>query len=480
MSAPDRALARALTLVPAAAIIVANVIGTGVFVKARVMTCNVGTPEMVLLAYALAGVFTIAGALTLSELGAMMPRSGGMYNFIGAGFGRVWAFLYGWMNTFVNGAGSGAAVAIVFVIFLNDLLGGSMTDAQTRVSAVVAILAVVALNLASVRDNGVVATVLTALKILLVVGIGVAAFVFGDGSWANFGASGAAGTCESVAASARLGATGFGAAVVGALWSYHGWAVATNVAEEVRDPGRTLPRALIGSSALIIGLYVLVNAAYFFVLSPEEVASVPEASSVAGEAVARIVGAAGATLMAAGLMVSSFGTLHAHVLTVARVPFAMARDGLLPRALAGISARNRVPVPAVLLLGACAVAFALSGTFDLITDLVVFGVLLFNGLAVASVYVLRRRMPAAERPYRVWGYPVVPAAFLAATLYLMVNTLVATPGRALAGLGIVALGLPVYAWYARRLPASRPEDFLVVEDAADVDPPERESSEGTP
>lgn len=462
-SSTSGALVRGLTLVPAAALIVANVIGTGIFVKARVMTCNVGTPWMVLLAYALAGVFTLAGALTLSELGAMMPRSGGVYNYIGAAFGRVWAFLFGWMNTFINGAGSGAAIAIIFVVFLNDLIGGVLGTAGTRLVAVATIAAITVLNLASVRANGHLSTVLTALKILLVAGIGGVAFVFSDGSWSHFAVSGAGGTCEGVSEGARLGATGFGAAVVGALWSYHGWAVVTNVAEEVHDPGRTLPRALIGSSVLVIGLYVLINAGYFHVLSAEAVASTPEVSSVAGEVMARIVGAAGVSVMAAGLMVSSLGTLHAHILTVARVPFAMARDGMLPRVLAGVSSRNHVPAAAIVLLGACAIGFALSGTFDLITDLVVFAVLVFNGLAVASVYVLRRRMPAADRPYRVWGYPVVPALFLAATLYLMVNTLIATPGRALAGLGIIAIGLPVYAWYARRLPASKAEDWMVQE-----------------
>jgi Amino acid permease len=153
-------------------------------------------------------------------------------------------------------------------------------------------------------------------------------------------------------------------------------------------------------------------------------------------------------------------------LSVARLPFAMARDGLLPRTFATISPRARVPSHAILLLGACAVGFVFSGAFDVLTDLIVFMLLLFNGVAVASVYVLRRTLPDVVRPYRVWGYPVVPALFLLATAYLMINTLLATPGRALAGLGIVALGLPLYVYYARRLPPSRPEDWLVAQEAA--------------
>ena len=430
------------------------------------MTCNVGTPWMVLLAYLVGGVLTLGGALAFAELSAMMPRAGGQYNFIGAAFGRVWAFLFGWMETLVDGAASVAAIAIVFIIFMNDFLGGTLTPTQVQVLTVATILAVTALTLASTHTNGLVASIITGLKVLLVAGIGIAAFAFSDGSWAHFTASGTAGICEGVASGARLGAAGFGAAVIGALWSYNGWATGCFIAEEVRDPERTLPRALIGGSVLIIGLYLLVNAGYFYALSPLAVSNLPESSSVAGPVMVRMLGAGGASLLTLGMMFSTFGSLHSTSLTVARVPFAMARDGLLPAAFATISRRSRVPTNAVLLVGTCAVGFVFLGAFDILTDMIVFILLLFNGLAVAAVYVLRRTLPNAVRPYRVWGYPVVPALFLVGTVYLMINTLVATPGRALAGLGIVGLGLPLYAYYARRLPPNRPGDWLVAGDAA--------------
>jgi APA family basic amino acid/polyamine antiporter len=457
---PTGTLLRGLTLLSAAALIVTNVIGTGVFVKARVMTCYVGSPTLVLLAYVAGGLLTLAGALSLAELSAMMPRSGGMYNYIGAAFGRTWAFLFGWTETFIDSAGSAAAIAIVFVIFLNDFLGGRLSALQTQLFVVGVLLAIVLLNLAKVHANGVVATLITALKVLLVAGVGIVAFVFGDGSFLSFAAGDTAGACEGVAQEARFGSTGFGAAVIGALWSYNGWTVATFVAEEIRDPGHTLPRAMIGSSVLLIALYVLANAGYFYVLSASEVGSVPETSSVAAAVLTRVLGASGAMVMTAGMMISSIGALHSTILTGARLPFAMARDKLLPASLAKISPHSHVPIRGVLLVGAFAIAMALSGTFDMITDMVVFALLIFNGLAVAAVYVLRRKLPDAERPYRTWGYPVVPALFLAATVYLMLNTLLATPGRALAGLGIIALGLPVYAWYAHKLPHSKPEDWL--------------------
>lgn len=467
MKSTGPTLVRGLSLLPAAALVVTNVIGTGVFVKARVMTCNVGSPWLVLVAYGMAGLLVLAGALALSELATMMPRAGGMYNYIGAAFGRVWAFLFGWMETFVDSAGSAAAIAIVFVIFLNDLLSGALAPWQTQAFAVGTLAAVTGLNLLAVRTNGHIAAVITGLKVLLVAGIGLAAFALGDGSWGHFAASGAEGTCQGVADSARLGLTGFGAAVVGALWSYNGWTVATFVAEEVKDPGRTLPRALIGSALLLIVLYILANAGYFFVLSPQEVASVPESFSVAGEVLLRLLGATGAAVMTAGMMLSSAGAIHSTILAGGRVTFAIARDGMLPAGLATISERARVPARALLLIGAVSIVFALSGTFDLITDLIVFALLIFNALAVAAVYVLRRRMPDVPRPYRAWGYPVVPGLFLLATAFLMVNTLIATPGRALAGLLIVAAGLPVYLYYARRLPPGRHEDWFEVDGPAD-------------
>ena len=453
-------LVRGLTLIPATAIVVTNVIGVGVFMKARVMTCNVGSPELVLLAYLVAGIFTIAGALTFAELGAMMPRAGGQYNYLGAAFGRPWAYAYGWMATLIDGAASNAATALGLTIFLNDFLGGTLSPAEIRLMTAGIIMSVAVLALASVRANGFFATVVTALKVLLVAGVGMAAFWYSDGSWGHFAESGAAGSCEGVPAEARLGMVGFGAAMIGALWSYSGWSQVASIAEEVRRPGWTLPRALVGGSVIIIALYLLINAGYFYVLSPETIASVPETSSVAGELLVRLIGAAGASLLTIGLMLCSFGALHSGTLIMSRVPYAMARDGLLPRTLAAVSPRTRVPTRATLLLGACAIAFAVSGTFDAITDLIVFILLLFNGLSVASVYVLRRKFPNAERPYRMWGYPVVPALYLAATGWLMINTLMATPGRALAGLGVVALGFPLYWYYARRLPPARPEDWL--------------------
>ena len=448
-SATPPGLVRDVSLAAAVAIILAQVIGTGVFVKARVMTCSVGSPSLVLLAWLVGGLFTLAGALSYAELGAMFPRSGGEFHFLRAAYGRATAFLYGWMQILVGKSGSQAALAVAFAIFANDLLGGALPPLALSFVPLAAIALSTALNLASVRNNGGLASALTAIKVALVAAVAVGAFAFTDGGFEHFGESGAAASCSDVPASARFGFAGFGAAVIGALWGFSGWGNLTLLGAELKNPTRNLPLATLFGVTLILALYLLANTAYFFALTPAEVANVPLASSVAREVAVRAFGAGAAALMAAGLLASSFGSLHVSMLTGARIPYALAREGLLPRALAAVSPKQRAPWVAVLVQGAWASVLALSGSFDELTDYSVFGGLLFQALAVAAIFVLRRSQPDAPRPYRAWGYPLVPALYIAATLWLVANTLAATPGRALAGLGLIALGLPVYAWFAR-------------------------------
>lgn len=441
-------LLRTLALTPASAVILANVIGTGVFVKARVMTCNVGDPEMVLIVWLVAGLLSLAGALVYAELSAMMPRAGGEFHFLRAAFGPRLAFLYGWTKTVSLGA-SAAAVAILCVVFLNDLTGRRLPPLAVQVLPLLIIVMATVINLGSMRSSGMTTIALTTVKVALVLVIGVGAFLFADGQWGNFSLNGASGTCEGVPESAKLGLGGFGAAMLGALWGYNGWAIISSVGGEIKDPGWTMPRALIGGTVTIVALYLLVNTAFFYVLTPLEVASVAESSSVASEAAARFLGAGAAALLAAGLVVSAYGTLHTTILAGPRIPYTLARAGLLPQVLGRISRRG-VPAIAIVSVGVWSIVLAVSGTFDILTDIYVFVLWIFFGLNGMAVFVLRRRYPDASRPYRVWGYPVVPGLFLLVTVFLLVNTLAVTPGRALAGIGLIVVGLPVYEYFSRR------------------------------
>ena len=443
----DSPLVRSLGTLPAMAIILANIIGTGVFLKARVMTANVGDPRLVLLAWLAAGALSFLGALVYAELGALLPRAGGEYNYLAAAYGRTIGFLYGWSRLLVMGVSS-AAVAIAVVTFLDDLTGHQLPPTALRLLPGAVLLLAVGLNLASVEANGRLAMALAGVKIGLVLSVGVGACLAADGSWSHLSMAAGPGGASDVPESARGGLRGFGAAMLGALFAYNGWNIITNLAGEVRRPGLTLPRSLLGATGIAIGLYVLANAGYFHVLTPREIVDLPASTAVATEAARRFLGPAAATLMAAGLLLSAYGTIHVGILAGPRLPYALARDGLLPAPLAIVSRRG-VPYVTVLLVGAWSVLGTLTATFDVLTDIYVIVLWLFYGLSGAALFVLRRQMPSAERPYRVPGYPAVPALFVLVVAALLVNTVLATPGRALAGLGLVASGIPVH-WLLER------------------------------
>ncbi len=460
-SQTSRTLDRGLTLLPAIGIILANVIGTGVFMKARVMTANVGTPWLVLAAWVAGGALTLVGSLVFGELSAMMPRSGGPFNFIGAAYGRRWAFLFAWSRGIVTAAGV-AAVAILTVTFLNDALGASLSSLQIQLLPVFVIAIGTALNLLSVRATGGVATALMGVKVSILLTIAIGAFLLSDGSFAHFGMSGAAGAGHGVPESARVGLSGFGAAMAGALWSYSGWSIIATIGGEVRDPGRVLPRAMFFSTLLVMGLYILINASYFFVLTPVEIADFPKNTSVAVAAFQRFAGSGAASFLAVGLVISAYGTMHVSLLIASRIPFAMASQGLAPASFGKLNSKN-VPAVSVIVIASCASALALSGTFDRLTDLSIFVTWIFFGLTGTSLFALRRKFPDAHRPYRVLGYPLIPVIFLLATVFLLVSMLISTPVRCLWGIGMILVGLPVYSIFARRLPSDDPEAWIGAE-----------------
>ncbi|CAN5868497.1 amino acid permease [soil metagenome] len=462
-------LIRGLGLLAAISIILGNVIGTGVFLKARVMTCNVGSPTWVIVAWIAAGILSLAGALTYAELSAMKPEAGGEYVFLRDAYGRVWSFLYGWMQIFIAKTGSQASVAVAFAIFLNDFLDGGLKQTllktnilgydfeftSLQIIAVMMIVIITTINCASVSVTGQLATYFTVIKIALILLVGVGAFVFADGNFANFGMENAGGTCEGVDNSVKYGAAGFtfmagfGAAMLGALWGYDGWNNLTLVAGEVKNPQKNIPLALIGGTILIIILYVFINIAYFYILTPTEIASVSADSSVAREVAIRFLGAGAVVLMTAGLMASSLGTLHTSVLTGARVPYAMAQDGLMFKSLGKLSEGTRVPIGALIVQGIWACILAMSGSFDTLTNYVIFGSWIFYAFVTASVFVFRKKFPDAPRPYKTFGYPVVPILFLLVAGWLLINTILTSPMQSFIGIFLIALGLPVYYYLTR-------------------------------
>jgi basic amino acid/polyamine antiporter, APA family len=441
-------LVRGLTLSAAASLNIANMIGTGVFLKARVMTCNVDSPVVVLGVWLAAGLLVLAGALCYAELAAMLPRAGGEYVFISETYGKRAGFLWGWAYSGITRPASLAAQSVSTAIFLNIVLSGAIEHHLTLAS-ITAILIATLINSVSVKATGSVATLFTVVKVLVVFAVGVCAFVFSRGDWLHYALSGAAGQCEAVPASTRGGLSGIGAAMIAALWGYQGWALFAPMAGEVRDPQRNIPRAFVLAVATVAALYLFANASYFYALTPVEVASVPLSSSVATEMLTRVFGAAAAALMAAGMLISSFGALQTGIAPAMRVPYAMAKDGLYFAFLNKLSARG-VPVRAGFFAAALASLLAFTGNYDRLTDYAVFSLWLFYGLTAWCLVVLRKKQPDTPRPYRVFGYPVVPVVFCLVTFALLLNTLYTQPLQSLAGLAIIASGLPFYWYWTRK------------------------------
>ena len=484
-------LIRGLGLVAAVSVIVGNVIGTGVFFKARIMTCNVGTGGWVITAWIAAGLLALAGALTYAELTAMKPHAGAEYVLLRDAYGRISSFLYGWMQIFIAKTGSMAALAVAFAMVLNTYLDNQLSqelfsvnlfgyDLGVTLLQVVGIMVIIiftTLNSASVAVSGQIATVLTFVKIALVllVGLGAFAFVTG-GTFANFGLDSAGAVCEGVSEAQRYGSpeysffAGFAAAMLGALWGYDGWNQLTFVAGEVKDPNRNIPLAIIGSAVLIIVLYVFVHIAYYYVLNPAAIAAVPEDKAVAQVIAEQFFMGNGANLLAGtavaiftiGLMISSLGSLHTSTLAGGRIPYAMAQDGLMFRIFGRLSATG-VPVTSLIFQGVWAALLILSDSlwliydpnnalFDTLTNYVIFGSFIFYALITSTVFLFRSRYPEMERPYRTWGYPVVPIIFLLVTAWLLIQTLYDDPIQSMLGIGLILLGLPVYYYLTNRYP----------------------------
>ena len=465
---PAGQLSRSLTLTHSTALVVGKVIGTGVFLKAAVMTQQTQSSKVMLMAWAAAGLLSLAGALTYAELSAMYPEAGGEYVYLRAAYGRMAAFLCGWMQLVVAQSGVIAALSVGGATFLSALIPinavwvtrtihllGRDVNFQIGARQIVAVALIVVfscVNCAGVALGGRIQTALTAAKVLGVIAIIGGVFFFShQATWRNLGNG---------SGTEWVGLRAFGAAMFAALFAYNGWNNLPMAAGEVRDPGKTIPRALIGGMLAVLGLYLLINLAYVYALPLDEViasnsTAYPAALPVATRASETFLGASGSKFVSIVFVVSTIGTLNAGILAAARIPFAMARDGLFPSGLRALGARSHAPVRAIAIQAVWASVLALSGSFDQLTDFAIFPLWLFFALTASAVFVLRRKAPEAERPYRAFGYPVLPALFILVACWLVVNTLMTNPVGSGAGLVMIALGLPLYFYFRHRGSSSR-------------------------
>jgi len=436
-AAADR-LPRRLGVWSAAAVLVGSTIGSGIF---RIVggqngvADRVGSVGAMSLLWLLGALVALVGALTIAELATMFPRSGGVYVFIREGYGPLPAFLFGWTELLVIRPSALGAIAVLFAEYGDKFF--HYGDIGTRVVAAAAILILGLANIRSVNWGAAVQNLSTAAKVLAISGLAVAAFLFGKGGGAL------AGPVEW----SPLTWSGFGLALVSVMWAYDGWADLTFISGEVKDPARTLPRAIIGGVLAIVAIYVAVNLAYLFVLTvPQMVGS----KLVAADAATAVFGSRGASVVAAMVMLSAFGALNGSMMTGPRIFFAMADDGNFFRPIAAVHPKYRTPYAAILLATALGIAYVSFRTFEQLADAFILGIWPFYALAVGAVYILRARRPDFPRPYRTAGYPIVPAIFLLASIGMLLNALISDPWITLVCFGVILAGIPVYlAWKGR-------------------------------
>jgi len=451
-------LIRGLGLWSAAAIVIGDMIGTGVFLVTSDMARAVGSISLVFAAWIIGGLIVLFGAFCYAELGAAFPKAGGNYVYLNRGIGPLWGFLFGWMSSFLDRPVAMATLAAGFLRFLGFLFPVVATPLFTarfgryefgftaaQPLAALVVIAATAVNYLSVRFGGSIQVLLTSLKmgaILLIVVAGVL-----------FGTQGSIRMAPSVAP--------FGLGVIGAvltalvpvMWAFNGFNDLGDLGEEIEHPEKNIPRAIILGLLTVGGLYLLANVAYFQVLPFSAIA---QSQHVASDVVQSFAGSRGARWLTIAMAISALGALHVVVLTGARIPFAMARDGVFFQFAQRIHPTFRTPSGALIFLGSIGAVLALSGTYEELYSLFVFAVWIFFALTAIALLRLRKTEPALTRPYRAWGYPVTPLIFLIAAIALTANLWMVRPVRSSLGLAVILAGIPFY-YHWRKLAQIPPQ-----------------------
>ena len=447
-------LARELGVSHASAIVVGTIIGSGIFLVPAEMMQAVGSAKLVYLAWLVGGLLSFFGALTYAELGAMKPQAGGEYVYVRDAYGPLAGFLYGWTWFVIAKPASVATVATglvrilgtfsAFSFFSDNIFSSKVSPHLFSVTwgqlvAIAAALFISGLNYLGVKKAGEFQLVFTVLKVAIILGIVIVCFSAGDApgrGWNNF---------AGIFAGATRGITGFMAALVAALWAYDGWNDLNMVGGEIKTPGRTIPIALIAGVATVGVLYVLVNAGVQYVLPASVIAT---SQRPASDAVALIIGHKGAAIVSLGMAVSMLVTLNGTIMSGARVPFAMARDGYFFRTLAEVHPRFHTPSAAIAVQAILSIILLLvGGSFRQLFSLAIFAEWLFYMIAGSTIFIFRWRDPQAARPYRVTGYPFVPALFIVAAGILLYYTFRQNWPDSFYGVLVILAGIPVFMWF---------------------------------
>jgi APA family basic amino acid/polyamine antiporter len=472
----EKNLQAKLGLFTTVSIVVGAVIGSGIFKKPALMASQLGSPELLILVWVLAGVITLFGALSNAEVASMISATGGQYVFFEKMYGKFFSFLYGWSIFAVIQTGSIASITYIFGEYSQffeplriynfippEYVDFSLTipllgqifpfhDIGIKIVTISTILLLTAVNYIGVMFGGIVANIFTWMKILAILLLVYFGFTYTGGNIMNFTTDATSTTFGSVGSLA-----GFVAALSGAFWAYDGWNNITYIAGEVKNSQRNIPLALTIGALIILGIYLLINLAYIYVM-PVDVMS--NSTLVAADVALKSIGPIGAGLVAAAVMISTFGTSNGTIMVSARVYFAMSRNNHFFTTIGKVHPRFSTPANALTLQAVWTCVLVISGTFDTLTDMLIFVSWIFYAAGAYGLFILRKKMPDADRPYKVWGYPYVPAIFVifatlfvGLTLYADITNYISGKSiiiNSLFGLFLVAIGIPLYYYFQSR------------------------------
>ncbi len=448
-------LLRVLGPVETTAILVGSVIGSGIFLVPNTIAAQVGSFGLIIAIWLVSGLLSLFGALSYAELGGMIPHAGGQYAYLREAYGKFPAFLFGWTEFLVIKAGSIAAVAVAFALYVGYFIPESfqpifhqtvtlnvgfhfaIEDIGVKLIAIICIALLSVVNYLGVKLGAWVQNIFTFLKVAALAGLIVLTFIAGHSAPNAFKP-----LLPDQFSFNLLSA--FGVAMVAALWAYDGWNNTTYVAAEVREPQKNIPLALFVGTSLVVIIYLAANWAYAYVLP---ISAIAGSTLVAADAMKTFLGPIGGAFISAAVMISTFGTVNGMILSGPRVTYAMAQDKIFFKGMGTVHPRFRTPHISVAVQGVWSALLTLSGRFDQLFTYVIFAAWIFYAMTTSGVFVLRKKWPHVERPYKTWGYPWIPILFILVSILFVINTLITDPRDSLFGLIIVAFGVPVYLFW---------------------------------
>ncbi|HDK7162999.1 TPA: amino acid permease [Clostridium botulinum] len=433
--AKEENLQKNLGLFDAIAIVIGMVIGSGIFFKPAIVFKNAGSPMLGILAWLAGGVITIASGLTVAEIAAAIPKTGGIFVYIKELYGEKFAFLLGWVQSIVYIPGSAAALSIILSIQITSFI--PLTAIEQKVLAIAFIIFIMILNIISTKLVSKMQGVISIAKLIPIIAIIALGFIKGT----------AKGDILNISSSSTV--SGFGAALLGTLWAYDGWISVGNMAGELKNPKKDLPRSIIIGLGTTIVVYVLINLALINIMP---MGAIITSEKPASDVAVVLLGSTGAKIISAGILISIFGALNGYLMTGVRIPLAMSQDRSIPfsKYFSKVHEKSGTPVNAFIFETVLACLYVLSGSFNVLTDLVMFILWLFFTMAVAGIFILRTKFKHLDRSYKVPLYPLVPLIGIIGSGYIIISTLITNTFYALCGIGITLLGLPVYSYIKKK------------------------------